>query len=127
MTQMYSGYEIFIDDPAILTPEDLTIYYYGNDSEYLIHVLSAHYYAQIISDPLAKLDVLSTVLATVAQYILVYSGQPGWNLVWHLYRELNTFDQNRTALILAHPNSAAEITSFFARLENRINGMKYSS
>ena len=125
MAQMYSGYEIFIPDPAILIPQDLKTYYYGNNTQYLLNVLSIQHYAQVISDPLVKADVISNVLDTIATYVLVYSGQPGWNLVWHFYRELDNLDAKRAALVIVYPSSTDEINSFFAKLQNRINSVKY--
>ena len=127
MAQMYSGYEIFIPNPAILTPQDLKTYYYGNNPQYLLNVLSIQHYAQVISNPLVKAEVVSNVLEVVAAYVFVYSGQPGWNLVWHFYRVLDNLNARRLALIILYPNSTNEINSFFAKLQDRINNIKYAS
>ncbi len=127
MAQMYSGQEIFVTDTTILNPQDLKTYYYGNDPIYLTLVLSALYFAQVITDTTVREAVLSSVANTLADYVVIYSGQPGWNLVWHLYRQLSIFEDDRKALLILFADFTNEINSFYAKLETRIVDQEYSS
>lgn len=127
MAEMYSGEEIFVTNPTELSPSDLKAYYYGDNPDYLIKVVSPAFYVQSISDPSVRQEVLSVILTTLQDYIITYSGQQGWNLVWHLYRELNQFDIDRAALVAAHEDSADEINSCFANLQARILALQFSS
>lgn len=127
VAQMLSGQEIFIDDTATLNPQDLKTYYYGNDPLYLDRVLSAIYFARVITNQTVKDAVLTSVAETLALYVAEYSGQPGWNLVWHLYRQLSVFEKNREALLILFADSTNEINDFYAQLEQRINNQRFSS
>jgi len=125
--QMLSGEQIFVINPSELNPVDLRIYYYGNDPIFLDEVFSPQYYIQFISDRAAKIAVLAEVLSLLATYELIYSNQPGWNLVWHLYRAKNSFELARIALIAAFASSTTEINIAFAQMYLRMDAMRFSS
>lgn len=127
MSEMYSGEEIFVTNPTELNQVDLKTYYYGDSPEYLIKIVRPSFYVQSISNTSARQEVLTAILATLQNYVLTYSGQPGWNLVWHVYRESNQFDIDRAALVLAHASSADEINACFANLQSRILALKIAS
>ena len=125
--QMYSGHEIFITNIQELTSVDIKSFYYGNNPTFLSHVLNAPYFAQFIADKNVRTAVLANVLAILDSYIEVYTGQPGWNLVWHLYLKLTAFEASRRNLNSLYPNSENDINTFFTKLSLRITQMKYAS
>ncbi|MDP3788410.1 MAG: hypothetical protein Q8Q60_03805 [Candidatus Chromulinivorax sp.] len=127
MSEMYSGKEIFVTNLTQLNPVDLKTYYYRDNPEYLIKVVSPSFYVQSISDTSVRQAVLTAIVTTLQDHIITYSGQQGWNLVWHAYRESNQFDIDRAALVLTHADSADEINSCFANLQARILALKIAS
>lgn len=127
MAKMYGGLEIFITNPATLTPVDLKTFYYGNSPDYLLRILSPEFYAQLIKEPAVRQEVLTRVAASLALYIVTYRDQPGWNLVWHAYRALPNLNLERLALILSHAADSEQINEFFTNFQTRIMNMEFNS
>lgn len=128
VTKMYSGEQIFVENPTILNFEDIRSYYYGNNPAYLRKVLNAEYYIRKnITSGTLSVAAKVALESVIDNYIAFYSDVPGWNLVWHLYSQVANFEIAQEALITAFAESADEINSLFADIADRSIGMRYSS
>ena len=70
---------------------------------------------------------LNAIAEILAEYIIIYSNQPGWNLTWHLYRENNNFDVARQNLVNLYPDSTNDLNQFFSKIIRRVDFLKLNS
>ena len=121
VAEMYSGAEIFIANPAVLSADAFAIYWYGNNPSYYQDFLTIDFYAAVITDPAVRLDVVNNVLGSLAIYVSLYEGQPNLNLVANLTPGWDgPLHKVNELLDIAHAGSASQIDSFFASLHERI-------
>ena len=120
IAEFYSGEEIFVNDPNNLSPEDFKIYVYGNNPELFEKYLALNLFARVISDSTAQAATLSAVQIILDNYVQIYQNEPGYNLIWHLYKEYGHLIEAQTALILNFPSSTDGIHNFFSSLFTRI-------
>lgn len=127
VAEMYSGYEIFIADTTTLTPQQLKVFYYGNDPGFLHSILSVEFLSHVISNEVTRLNVVARVMANIDAFIATYSGIPGYNLVWLLFLNIHSLQELEVALLVIHESSTIEISEFFDRLTSRIHSMQLAA
>lgn len=123
VAEFLSGEEIFVNNPGGLSPADYKIFWYGNNPDMFKDFLAVEFYARVITDQTAREATLLAVLNILNNYATVYQNQPGWNLIWHLYKKYADFNHAKDILIVAYPSSSDEITSFFTEFEGRIGAL----
>ena len=125
VAEMYSGYEIFIPDPGILTPQQLKVFYYGHDRHFLHSVLSIELFSHLIVNEVTRQNVVDRVTANIDSFIATYSDTPGFNLIWNLFLDIPSLQLLELVLLADHESSTIEIGKFFDRLILRIRSMGF--
>lgn len=120
VAEFLSGEEIFVNNPGGLTPADYKIFWYGNNPEIFKDFLAVEFYARVITDQTAREATLLAVHSILDNYATVYQNQPGWNLIWHLYKKYAELNNAQGVLADVYASSANEITAFFTEFEGRI-------
>lgn len=126
VAELYSGNEIFISDPAGLSPADYKIFHYGNNPALFKDFLAIRFYARQISYPDARLATIEAVVNILDDLVVVCQNQPGWNLIWHTYIKDRQFNEAETTLTTDWPDSADEITRFFTAFNGRRVALTYT-
>jgi len=124
VAKTFSGEEIFISSASDLSADQLVTFFYGNNRGFLRDVLSVLFLSRRIADETARANVIIALNEVIENYILIYEGKPGWNLVWHFYRTLSTLAIAEAILIAAHAGSTAEIAIVFEKLAKRIRAIR---
>jgi len=127
VAELYSGNEIFISDPAGLSPADYKIFHYGNNPALFKDFLAIRFYARQISDPNARLATIEAVINILDDLVVVCQNQPGWNLIWHTYIKDRQFYEAEISLTAAWPSSESEIVAFFTAFNGRRVALTYTS
>ena len=121
VAEFYSGSEIFIANPGVLSASAFPIYWYGNNVDYYQDFLALDFYAAVITDATVRSAVLAAVQASLADYVAIYEGQPNINLVGSLTPAWDgMFADLNHALDITYAGSASQIDTFFANLHSRI-------
>lgn len=119
VAKLLSGYEIFITNPSGLSPQQFKMFWYGNNPALFRDFFAIEFYARVITDEAARIATIAGIKSLFDQYVEIYAGQPGWNLVNSTYRYNNQFAELEAALVLAHLNSADQIHEFFRNFNGR--------
>jgi uncharacterized delta-60 repeat protein len=117
---LYSGAQIFINNPQLLPAAVFKIFWYGNNPDLFKDYLAAEFYAQVISDLTVRAIVLEQINASLDEYAAFAFNQPGFNLA---ASTTPTWDgplsRLLAVLLAAYPDSSDDINSFFASFNNR--------
>ena len=119
VAKLLSGYEIFITNPSGLSPQQFKMFWYGNNPALFRDFFAIEFYDRLITDESARIATIAVIKSLFDQYVEIYAGQPGWNLVNSTYRYNNQFAELEVALVLAHLNSADQIHEFFRNFNGR--------
>jgi len=120
VAELFSGAEIFINDPAALTGGAFDVYWYGNNLALFRNFFATSFYALAITDSAARTDAINAVNISFDEYATVYADQPNLNLAasttpgWDSH-----FDAVQASLIAAYSASTAQINTFFTDFNNR--------
>ena len=95
------------------------MFWYGNNPALFRDFFAIEFYARVITDEAARIATIAGIKSLFDQYVEIYAGQPGWNLVNSTYRYNNQFAELEVALVLAHLNSADQIHEFFRNFNGR--------
>lgn len=90
---------------------------YGYNSNLFTEFLYVDTYAQLITDPIARAQTVTTVNDILAQYGVDYIVQPNFNYLSYLYLINEELDAAEQDLITAHLESLEEIEQFFIYLK----------
>ena len=125
---LYSGDEIVIQNPDILSPQNLKIFYYGNNSERFRRMIMTDFYLQGISSTDARGYVAGGMEDIISSYIAQYEHAPLYNLVWNLYVKNVSFDQLQANALDTYDNPTIqnEINIFFEKFNQRKEALSLS-
>lgn len=119
VAELLSGQEIFVPDASKLSPENYKIFYYGNNPNLFEKFLGIDLFARFITDSAAQSATLAAVYGIFDDYVAVYAGQPGWNLLQSTYRVSDQFDAAQATLVITYSSSASQINQFFDLFNTR--------
>ena len=120
VAEIYSGAEIFINNPQSLPLAQFATYWYGNSIELFKNYLGYEVYAQFITDTTVRNNLLTLLNDSLNSYAAIYAGQSNLNLVasttpgWD-----GQFLKLQLFLIATHPGSAVQINEFFSMFNAR--------
>jgi uncharacterized delta-60 repeat protein len=117
---LYSGAQIFINNPQLLPAAVFKIFWYGNNPALFKDYLAAEFYAQVIADPVVRAIVVEQVNSSLDEYAAYAQNQLGFNLA---ASTTPTWDGNlsrlQAVLLIAYPDSTDDINEFFRQFNNR--------
>jgi len=119
VAKLLSGYEIFITNPNGLSPQQFKIFWYGNNPALFRDFFAIEFYARVITDQDARIATIAGIKLLFDEYVEIYGGQPGWNLVNSTYRYNNQFAELEIALALEFSDSINQIHEFFTNFNGR--------
>ena len=119
VAELFSGQEIFVNEPFRLMTEDWKIHVYGNEPKLFKDFFTIDLFTRPIIDNNARNDTRAGMNSILDSFAAIYGGQPGWILVQTTYRVNAQFDVLRNALIAEYVTSTDQINGAFAQFNAR--------